>query len=131
MPPPVASPVERTPPPPRFDAPRPTPSLARPSLELAAGARPVERRRPGWIVGGVLGGAGLASLAAALAVDVTGRHSYDALLGSCAPNCSAGSIDHLHQQEQAAIGLYVTAGVTLAAATVVLVVEAARRARPR
>jgi hypothetical protein len=129
MPPPVVTTIES--PPPRPDLPPPETIAERPRLALAASTRPVERRASGWAAGGVLGGLGLASLAAALAVDITGRHSYDALLQSCAPNCSAGSVDRLHQQEAAAIGLYVAAGVTLVAATVVLAVQIARRGRAR
>jgi hypothetical protein len=107
-------------------APREAPVPATPAIQRSLAPAPAPPSRAGWAVGGTAGAIGAAALLAAIGVDVSGRSQYDGLLSTCAPSCSASAVDHLHQQEHAAIGLYVTAGVGLAVAVVALSVQAAR-----
>jgi hypothetical protein len=111
------------------------PTVAPVAVVAAAPPPPlVTRPRHGrglWAAGGTVGAIGVGLLVAGIGVDVTGRKSYDVLLSSCAPSCSAADVDRLHQKESAAIALYTTAGVSLATAAVLLTVEIVRHARER
>jgi hypothetical protein len=107
-------------------APRETPVPATPAIQRSLVTAPAHPSRAGWAVGGTAAAIGVAAMAAAIGVDVSGRSQYDGLLSTCAPTCSASAVNQLHQQEHAAIGLYVTGGVGLAVAVVVLSVQAAR-----
>lgn len=110
------------------------PTVAKVAAVVSAPPPPLPHARHGrglWAAGGTVGAIGVGALVAGIAVDVTGRRSYDALLSSCAPSCSAGDVDRLHQKESAAIALYTTAGVSLATAAVLFTVELARRGKER
>jgi hypothetical protein len=79
------------------------------------------------LAGYIIGGFGAVSLASSIGVDVTGKQQYDDMLHGCAPTCSDASVAQLRQYEGAAIGLYTTAGVTLVASAILLVVDRVRR----
>jgi hypothetical protein len=129
-------------------APRPAPKpVSRPVARLVATPRatPVaveavrapalvsspRRSHPGRVAGAIFGSIGLGLLGAAIGVDVTGRDHYDQLVSSCAPMCSQASVDDLHTSEQAAIGLYASAGALLVTSVVLLSVDLARGASRR
>ena len=104
------------------------PAARLPLLEVRRMPAPDRPRvRPLAIAGFTIAGFGALSLASGIGVDVDGRQQYDGLVRSCAPGCSNASIAQLHQYESAAIGLYTTAGLTLAASAALLLVDHFRR----
>ena len=71
---------------------------------------PSERKRSAWPY--IIGGAGLASLGASVALVTWGRQDNE-LLDRCSPNCSQDSVDHVKN-------LYLAADITLGVGVVAL-----------
>jgi hypothetical protein len=123
-PPPAALPSPKA----RLAAVAPPASVARAALgpqSIVASDTPAPRghARPQQVAGGVIAGLGLGALAAAIGVDVTGRQQYDALASSCAPSCSQSAVDGLRLRENAAIGLYASAGAAITTSVILLCVD--------
>lgn len=72
-----------------------------------------------------------ATAIAGAALELAARSHYDALLGSCAPphgpGCSAGDIDALGREIDAATGLFAAAGALGVATVVAITLESRRR----